>query len=809
LAIQGLVTNGWIVVVGTGPDGLLGRISQTARNNVWSAWEILGPAVSGAPTVTHSLDGRLEIFAAGPEGLLGHVWQTEVDGAWSAWDTFGTPISGDPVVFHNADGHLEVFARGEGGVLGHTWQIPEHGWSAWEDLGPVISGRPAVFQNRDGHLEVVARGPEGVLGHMWQLGTSGQVGWSAWEDLGPAVSGDPAMFLNTNGHLEVFARGPEGVLGHTWQTPEHGWSAWEDLGPAISGDPAVFQNADGHLEVFARGPEGLLGHTWQTPGYGWSAWTDLGPPISGDPAVFQNADGRLEVFAIGPEGVLGHMWQPRANGEAGWSSWEDLGPAGLGRRLAVGQSGTSRSDDVEQERPERGSRTPKGLSADVLVIGAGPAGITVADGLVRAGARVVLAESGGLDDDPVAQELNDGLADGPIIKYHATYLRDGRRRQVQGSASRWGPGWCMPFRANDFDVRSWVAHSGWPISQTDLRPYETMAAETFGFEAFDAPRPDGRLVRLSYRFPPNPQVFRSMYLYLLAKPHFRPELGATAVELKVRGDRIESVRFALPDGGELRVAADTVVLAAGGIENARLLLLHEDSIATSGMTGRCFMEHPHVLAGTVKLPDEPELRPCFAPGPEELEVLGLGDAIQADERLLNASVQLRPRHGVTHRAGQIECDLYVRAEQAPNPESRVVLGERLDRLGYPQPVLHWRVLRQDWETVVRTAALVASALEERYGAVSRLSIREDKPWPWEPAGPAESGNATWGNHHLGTTRMADDPAQGVVDRDCLLRGTANLYVAGSSVFPTGACANPTFTIVALAHRLVDHLGARR
>ena len=110
---------------------------------------------------------------------------------------------------------------------------------------------------------------------------------------------------------------------------------------------------------------------------------------------------------------------------------------------------------------------------------------------------------------------------------------------------------------------------------------------------------------------------------------------------------------------------------------------------------------------------------------------------------------------------------------------------------------------------MRTAPGVASALEERFGAVSQLSIREDEPWPWEPAGPAESGNATWGNHHLGTTRMADDPAQGVVDRDCLLRGTANLYVAGSSVFPTGACANPTFTIVALAHRLVDHLARRR
>ena len=134
-----------------------------------------------------------------------------------------------------------------------------------------------------------------------------------------------------------------------------------------------------------------------------------------------------------------------------------------------------------------------------------------------------------------------------------------------------------------------------------------------------------------------------------------------------------------------------------------------------------------------------------------------------------------------------------------------MLGDRLDILGYRQPVLHWRLLDQDWTTIVRTAALVASELEARYGVGSQLSISEDDPWPLSPAGPSESGNATWGNHHLGTTRMAENSTDGVVDRDCLLWGTANLYVAGSSVFPTGACANPTFTIVALAHRLVDHL----
>jgi hypothetical protein len=170
---------------------------------------------------------------------------------------------------------------------------------------------------------------------------------------------------------------------------------------------------------------------WQLgPRQGWSDWEDLGPVVASDPVVFQNRDGRLEVFAIGPEGALGHMWHTQADGAAGWSSWEDLGPVGLVSRLAVGQNGTSSADTVGgvtvEQRSQRGARSARELSADVLVIGAGPAGITVADGLVRAGARVVLAESGGLDDDPAAQELNNGVAYGPISTTRRTC--GGRRR---------------------------------------------------------------------------------------------------------------------------------------------------------------------------------------------------------------------------------------------------------------------------------------------------------------------------------------------------------------------------------------------
>ena len=75
----------------------------------------------------------------------------------------------------------------------------------------------------------------------------------------------------------------------------------------------------------------------------------------------------------------------------------------------------------------------------------------------------------------------------------------------------------------------------------------------------------------------------------------------------------------------------------------------------------------------------------------------------------------------------------------------------------------------------------------------------DEPWPI-------SRDAS---HHMGTTRMGNDLASSVVDRNCQVHGIDNLYVAGSSVFSTGGSANPTLSIVALALRLADHLGESR
>lgn len=136
-------------------------------------------------------------------------------------------------------------------------------------------------------------------------------------------------------------------------------------------------------------------------------------------------------------------------------------------------------------------------------------------------------------------------------------------------------------------------------------------------------------------------------------------------------------------------------------------------------------------------------------------------------------------------------------EQAPDPESRVTLGTELDALGTPRVRLNWKF--GDLER--RTLRQVNEALAAEVGraGVGRIQIVADDETGWPPG-----LRGSW--HQMGTTKMNVDPLRGVVDPDCKVHGIANLFIAGSSVFPTSGTSNPTMTIVALALRLSDHIG---
>jgi choline dehydrogenase-like flavoprotein len=150
----------------------------------------------------------------------------------------------------------------------------------------------------------------------------------------------------------------------------------------------------------------------------------------------------------------------------------------------------------------------------------------------------------------------------------------------------------------------------------------------------------------------------------------------------------------------------------------------------------------------------------------------------------------------------------VRAEQAPNPASRVTLGERRDALGVPQPALDWQLSRQDKDTVaVLAETLGAEFTRLGLGSVTPSTWLAESGCDW-PVDPTVSKHPIAGYHHMGTTRMGRERSRSVVDANCRVHGYGNLYVAGSSVFPTGGWANPTLTILALAHRLADHIDTR-
>ena len=130
------------------------------------------------------------------------------------------------------------------------------------------------------------------------------------------------------------------------------------------------------------------------------------------------------------------------------------------------------------------------------------------------------------------------------------------------------------------------------------------------------------------------------------------------------------------------------------------------------------------------------------------------------------------------------------AEQSPNPASRITLSRSKDRLGVPRVVVDWRLNDLDTSTIEVMIGHVRYAL-----AASGLGDLTTE-------GDSSTGAL---NHHIGTTRMSGHPRAGVVDRDAKVHGVTNLFISGSSVFPTGGVANPSFTIAAMSIRLADHL----
>ena len=151
--------------------------------------------------------------------------------------------------------------------------------------------------------------------------------------------------------------------------------------------------------------------------------------------------------------------------------------------------------------------------------------------------------------------------------------------------------------------------------------------------------------------------------------------------------------------------------------------------------------------------------------------------------------------------------LYVmaRAEQAPNPDSRVRLSTEKDALGSPRANLDWQLCALDKETMLQFGKTLKGEFDRLgLGKLTTSEWLENGKPDW-PVDPTVGNHPIGGFHHMGTTRMSTSARDGVVDANCTVHGYHNLHIAGSSVFATGGWANPTLSLLALTHRLGVHL----
>jgi choline dehydrogenase-like flavoprotein len=147
-------------------------------------------------------------------------------------------------------------------------------------------------------------------------------------------------------------------------------------------------------------------------------------------------------------------------------------------------------------------------------------------------------------------------------------------------------------------------------------------------------------------------------------------------------------------------------------------------------------------------------------------------------------------------------DLYAMLEQAPNRDSRVTLSERKDALGMPLSKINWKIGEQEKRTVQRLGQLIHRDFQ-------RLRLPPPAPAAWLSEKEKWEANFTDRAHPMGTTRIAANPKEGVVDANCQVHGVEGLFIAGSSTFPTAGHANPTQMIVAMAIRLAEWLKGNR
>jgi choline dehydrogenase-like flavoprotein len=516
------------------------------------------------------------------------------------------------------------------------------------------------------------------------------------------------------------------------------------------------------------------------------------------------------------------------------------------------------------------------IDTDLCIVGSGPAGATIAKEFAGSRVQVLVVEAGGFEET----RADKGLFD--VENVGAIRIHDQLRNRVIGGSSYSWAGRCASFDDIDFETRAWLPYSGWPLSNADLHPFLERSRKHLGLgpNIYDdhlwkelgipapSPKIDPALLKLQFwqysrdkRNSGGPTRF-ARAIAEISTPNVRLLMHANTTQINTSeaGMRVKSLEVRTRCGRCAEIRANVVVLACGGLENARLLLaskrVNPSGVGNShDLVGRFLMDHPGCTLGTFDVrrsaPIQSRLGSYFLDyeGGRQVYASGLmlSPEIQRNEQLLNCAAFLHPTFDESyeswkalkrlvrpaperHRIGKArdlsvvignlpsllrkvyrrvvrqqppnpytdETSLYCLVEQTPDASSRVTLAQQTDALGMPLLRIDWRIGELERRSVIRLNELIELELR-------RVGLPEHSRNDHLFRGVDWRSQFIDRAHPSGTTRMSDSPKQGVVNRNCMVHEVAGLYIAGSSVFPTAGHANPTLMIVALAIRLADWL----
>jgi choline dehydrogenase-like flavoprotein len=504
----------------------------------------------------------------------------------------------------------------------------------------------------------------------------------------------------------------------------------------------------------------------------------------------------------------------------------------------------------------------------VIVVGAGAVGVHLAVQLARGGRQVVVLEAGSRMIDSFPAETFE------VVGRSHDGIRLGRSVALGGTTNLWG-GQLVEFMPIDLCGRDWLPGSRWPVRYEELAKYYPATYEALGIDARfqtddfvwqsirkQPPEFSNGIEVFLTRWLKVPNIASHFQAEVQSHPYLTVVLGAKVVGFEVSGSRVTGVRVVDPEGTTQLLRGRDVVLGAGTIENARLLLdaaANPDSDCPwrdNDNIGGWFQDHLGGRLGYIRPRNAKAFYDVFCTvvlqGHKFQPKVRLADEALRQEPILNCQAMITFENSIrenlvflkqfvkaavySRKIGSLPdfvrnvlaCSrhmiplmwkfvvehrilipsgsriaLTLQSEVAPQRESRIKINPAVrDQFGLPKVILDWRLSGRELADILTFTRRVERALGD-----AGLADLELEPGLVNQ-NPAFIDSLHDTNHQAGGCVMGTSERDGVVDSDLRVFGTENLYVVGASVFRTCSSSNTTFTAMTFATRLADHLAGR-